>query len=147
MVRSSRQPPAMKNAPRIASDHRSPSSCCTSSSSVTNCDIGYSHDSRHNATFSPVTTPTFPTLTLTLALSHVSTPPLHAAVPPAMDPAPASTQSPFAMVPQYYLIEGAEKIRSSLFGGNAPYAELNLGDFALSSYFFILELFRRRIAV
>ncbi|CZR48962.1 uncharacterized protein FPRO_12402 [Fusarium proliferatum ET1] len=147
MVRSSRQPPIMENAPKTASDHRSPSSCCTSSSSVTNCDIGYSHDSRHNATYSLVTTPTFPTLTLTLDLSHVSTPPLHAAVPPAMDAAPASTRSPFAMVPQYYLIEGAEKICSSLFGGGAPNTELGLGDFALSSYFFILELSRRRIAV
>lgn len=51
------------------------------------------------------------------------------------------------MVPQYYLIEAAEKIRSSLFGGGAPNAELSLGDFSLSSYFFILELSRRRIAV
>lgn len=108
----------LSTAPKTASDHRSPSSCCTSSSSVTNCDFGYSHDSRHDATCSSVTTPT-------LALSHVSTRPLHAGVPPAMDPAPASSRSPFATVPRCYLIEDAEKVRSSLFGGVAVPLRLN----------------------
>lgn len=39
----------LSTAPKTDSDHRSPSSCYTSSSSVTNCDIGYNHDPRHDA--------------------------------------------------------------------------------------------------